>query len=135
MLLYHFILYHLEQALKWVVCHLEEKSLRGKSSTFSAIRTFFRSNFFPSSQILYAVLLIFFCRTMNIICSVTNFICRVTNFVFGVTNISHCYNPVLTSYLPNLCDVTKQDTCQAVQNNNEQVIPRTQERGRDRRRK
>ena len=56
---YHAIssFHHLEQALQWVVCQwcsfhmnpkqLEEKSLRGNSSTFLAIRTFFHSHFFP----------------------------------------------------------------------------------------
>ena len=61
-----FILYHLEQALKWVVCHccsasasiwIKKKSggkkvREEKSSIFSAIRTFFRLNFFPDPNFL-----------------------------------------------------------------------------------
>ena len=48
-------LHHLDQALKRVVCHRcgtsasiwTKQNLEEKSSTFSAIQTFFRSNFFP----------------------------------------------------------------------------------------
>ena len=53
-LLHHFIPHHLEQPLKWVVCHCcstsafiwTNKKLEGKFSIFLAIPTFFHSNFF-----------------------------------------------------------------------------------------